>query len=264
MSDTTIPDTADKPLPAFTPVSSLSSLQKEVLRRTLEDGFVPFTGTTPLPPPEVTAAGVADLNKMFEHSLSDSEAEFAMAQHKAEMAAKPPAPVKNIRNAHMIIIEKLLSEPGITITKLASVTGYSRQWLHKLMSSDAFEAKLAEKQKAMIEPIILETIADRIKGLTSRTIEILEERMESDKVSVDTALNVLGLTTKVLGMGQEKKANGPTNNFIVHVPAQMVNAKDWASQHGGSGATALAEPIDITPSEEPASLAKHSNDASST
>jgi hypothetical protein len=136
-------------------------------------------------------------------------------------------------------------DPGITTTKLAHETGYSRNWLQKVMQSDAFQAKLAERQKALCDPIIFNTIAARLTGLTSRTLEILEDRMESEEVSLSAALEVFGVVSKATGLGAPKPAQ-QQNNFIVHVPAQMPNATDWATAHGG-GVLKVAEPIDITP-----------------
>jgi hypothetical protein len=249
--DSTVPV---RTLPAFVQSSSLHPLSA----RLVQDATVRNPGqlidhSRPLAPAEETAAGVADLTALFAASLTDTEAAFAMEKHKATLVQPTGAAPKNFLQAHMIIIDQLLMDPSITTTRLSTVTGYSRNWLHKVMSSDAFQAKLAERQKTLCDPIILDAITDRLKGLTSRALEILDERLDNDKVSLDHALAVLGMSTKALGMGQQKAPAGPTANFIVHVPAQMPSASQWAAQHGGTGAT-VAEPIDITP----ASLAEQS------
>ena len=260
--DSTVPV---KTLPTFASTSSRHPLAAQLVREATlpspDHTFKPM----PLPPPEVTAAGVADLTALFAASLTDTEVEYAVAKHEA---SKPPVhtgPPKNFLQAHMTIIDQLLMDPSITTTRLASLTGYSRNWLHKVMSSDAFQAKLAERQKTLCDPIIMDAIKDRLNGITSRALEIVEERLDKDKVSLDHALSVLGMSTKALGLGQAKPTAGPTANFIVHVPAQMPSSVDWAKQHGGGGPGAVAtvaEPIDITPSEEPASLAEQPNDPS--
>ncbi len=136
--------------------------------------------------------------------------------------------------AHMVIIEQLLMNPGMTTTALAAATGYHRQWLHKIMSSDAFQAKLAEKQAALISPIVMEAITDRLKGMVSRSLEILEERLESDKVSIDAALAVFSAGSKAMGMGVAKAP--VAQQFIVHMPAPGLGAKDWAAQYATGGA----------------------------
>lgn len=254
--DSTVPV---KSLPTFLKPDSLHPLSAALVREaTLPGPDTKFKASTV--PAEETAAGVADLTALFAASLTETEANFALEKHKATLVQPTGAAPKNFLQAHMIIIDQLLMDPSISTTKLSSVTGYSRNWLHKVMSSDAFQAKLAERQKTLCDPIVLDAITDRLKGLTSRALEILDERLDNDKVSLDHALAVLGMSTKALGMGQQKAATGPTANFIVHVPAQMPSASQWAQQHGGGSGATVAEPIDITP----ASLAEHPDPADST
>lgn len=242
--DSTVPV---KTLPTFVQASSLHPLSVRLVQEaTVRNPGQLIDKNAPLAPAEQTAAGVSDLTALFADSLTDTEAAFALAKHKATLVQPTGAAPKNFLQAHMIIIDQLLMDPSISTTRLASVTGYSRNWLHKVMSSDAFQAKLAERQKNLCDPIVMDAIKDRLNGITSRALEILEERLDNDKVSLDHALSVLGMSTKALGLGQQKQAAGPTANFIIHVPAQMPSASDWAAQHGGT-TKILSEPIDITP-----------------
>lgn len=200
------------------------------------------------PDDPLVAADVDELTAMFESSLTPEEIAFALAQKAANAPPKPPrlhyAP-KNFLQAHMIIIDALLMDPAITTTKLSDDTGYSRSWLHKLMSSDAFAAKLAERQKSIIDPIIANTIKDRIQGLASRSLEIIEERMESDEVSLDKAMEVFSMTSKAMGLGVQKAPPPQINQFIVRMPVQQPSATAWAEQHSGRPAETLSEPIDV-------------------
>lgn len=199
------------------------------------------------------AEGVAELEALLAPSLTPSEVAFAKEQSVAKMQAgaatyRENAPPKHFLQAHTIIIEQLLMNPGITTTALATVTGYSRNWLHKVMSSDAFQAKLAEKQKALIDPIVMATITERIKGLASRSLEVMEERMEGETISMDTALEVFQTTAKALGLGAQKAAAPLVQQFVVHVPPRMKSATEWASTHSGRPAEVSSEPLTIDPS----------------
>jgi len=201
--------------------------------------------TKPLPPdsPEV-AKGVAELEALF----PTNPAEVAYYEKKAidEFTARMQASreengaPRNFLQAHMVIIDQLLMDPAITTTKLSAVTGYSRNWLHKVMASDAFQAKLAERQKALCDPIIMSSIKDRLQGLVSRSLEVLEERMESDKVSLDTALNVFGVSSKAMGLGAVK-ATAPVNQFVVHIPQPIANADTWAAAYTVNDAATAVE-----------------------
>lgn len=216
----------------------------------------------PLPPdhPEV-AAGVEDLSAFFAPSLTPSEVAFHNQEKMANLRelstkARQSEPPRTFLNAHLVIIDILLMDPAISTTALAAKTGYSRNWLHKVMSSDAFQAKLAERQKAIIDPLIMSSIKDRISGLASRTLEIIEERMDSDEVSLDNALAVFGVASKAMGLGVQKQAPVVAQQFIVHVPPRMSSSTDWAAQHSGRPVETVTEPLTI----DPASLAEHADE----
>lgn len=211
----------------------------------------PNTAVLPIDHPDVVD-GIADLDAMFAPSLTTTEVEFAKAQmaERARAGYKEHTAPRSFLNAHLIIIDTLLMQPDISITRLSTETGYSRSWLHKVMSSDAFQAKLAERQKAIIDPIIANSIKDRIQGLASRSLEIIEERMEADDVSIMTAMEVFGMSAKAMGLGQQKNAPVIAQQFVVHVPPRMASATDWAAQHSGRPVDVISEPIAITPGEE--------------
>ena len=232
------------PLPPTVKVDSIHPISAALLRESNKvnekHGLLPPIRVKDPSDPSV-AGGVADLQDFFKEALTPTEVDFF---GKPVPLKAPSGPPKNFLQAHTVIIDQLLMDPGITTTRLAKETGYSRNWLQKVMQSDAFQAKLAERQKALCDPIVYNTIAARLSGLTSRSLEILEERLESEEVSTATALEVFGVLSKASGMGVQKPQQ--QNNFLIHVPAIMPNAVDWATAHGG-GQLKVAEPIDITP-----------------
>lgn len=177
--------------------------------------------------PEVQAA-VQSLNDEFLETLKPE----AVPKLPVKPAGVPPA---NFLNAHNCIIDQLLIDPSITTKSLALKTGYTRGWLSRVMQSDAFQAKLAERSKALVDPIVMAKIEERLKGITNTALEILEEKLENTQ-SADLALSVLAVTTKSLGMGQKQPVVAVQNSFVVHVPPKVQSAQDWAAQHSGMGA----------------------------
>ena len=55
--------------------------------------------------------------------------------------------VQTVNLKHDQIIDALLMDPRKTQSQLAEEFGYSRSWLNRVMSSDAFQAKLAARRK---------------------------------------------------------------------------------------------------------------------
>ena len=199
----------------------------------------------PLAPDDpLVAKGVAELQELF--PVTDAEVKYQEERKMAEFAARMAASrdengaPRNFLQAHMTIIDQLLMNPGITTTALAHATGYSRSWLHKVMSADAFQAKLAERQKALCDPIILNAIKDRLNGVVSRSLEVLEERMDGDKVSLEAALAVFAAGSKAMGLGVAKVAPVVAQQFVVHVPPVVQKAADWAAQYGGGSVSDVA------------------------
>lgn len=236
-SPTTTADAlTERPLPPIAKALSPEAIERFRTGKALsaENNFNKgkFAIKKPLPPdhPEV-AAGVLDLESLMAPSLTPEEVAFQEEQNRKPAKPHFSAP-KTFLNAHMVIIEQLLIDPGVTQTRLATLTGYSLNWLHKVMSSDAFQAKLAEEQKRYLDPIILTAVKDRLGGLISRSLEVMETKMDSPNITLDQAMGVFEMAAKATGMGAQK-AVAPTQQFIVHMPQPQQNADSWAAQYNG-------------------------------
>lgn len=227
--------------PTFVKLESAHPLSQSLLTKPRD----PQAGLNPIKPairpgdPQYAdiAGGVADLEAAFASSITPTE--IAWAQGKVPPSIDRPEPPPQLpsgpqkfKNAYHAIIDQLLIDPTISVTRLATVTGYSRTWLHKVMSSDSFQSQLATRQKNLVDDHIRNTVMDRLSGLGSRAIEILETALDSEKVPAEFALEVLNMANKAQGIGQQKVQN--TQNFIVQVPVPMTNAADWAAQHNPS------------------------------
>lgn len=180
------------------------------------------------PPADLTdptvAADLAALTSEFEETLNPGSLP----------TLPPPKPKEapSFQNAHNLIIDALLADPGATTKALANETGYSRGWISRILQSDSFQAKLAERTAHVIDPLVMQKIEDRMKGMASLALEILEEKLVASE-NKDLALEVLAATTKGLGLGQQKQGPLVAASFVVHVPAKIANAQDWAAQHSG-------------------------------
>lgn len=249
------------PLVKTTEVSDLSKLL--INTPPIRNGSNLVGTQPPLPPnhPRVADA-VNELSALF--PVSDSERAFHEEQIKERIRAidrarsRKPNADRTYLQAHEVVIDQLLMDPGITTTALSAATGYSRQWLHKIMSADAFQAKLASRQAALCDPIILSAIKDRLNGVVSRSLEILEERLDNDKISLDAALSVFAAGSKALGLGIAKAPPPTTHQFVVHMPAVGMDAAAWMGAHGGTalGATDSTQTTHETTTIEAASSAE--------
>src|SRR5208282_2934439 len=93
--------------------------------------------------------------------------------------------------------------------------GYTASWVSQVMSSDAFQAKLAERAAEIEDPTIRATVEEGLKGLIARSVEIIKEKLKGEPTSIpdNLAIRTLELSTRALGMG----AKAPVVDVRVNV-----------------------------------------------
>jgi hypothetical protein len=101
------------------------------------------------------------------------------------------------------MIDQILANPCISQNELAAVFGYTASWVSLVMASDAFKARLAEKSKDLIDPILRATVEERFKGLVLRSLEILQEKLNRPPKDVpdQLALRTFELSSRAAGYG---------------------------------------------------------------
>lgn len=140
--------------------------------------------------------------------------------------------ISRVRFTHDAIIDFILANPAAHQNDLAKEFGFTVPWISRVMCSDAFQARLAERKTELIDPSIIATIEERMRGVTQQSLEILAEKLEATK-SADLALNVLNVATKALGYGARVAPQVQnTNNFVVVVPPKSQSVEQWAADHG--------------------------------
>jgi transcriptional regulator with XRE-family HTH domain len=137
---------------------------------------------------------------------------------QASAAARPQA-IQRINYSHDGMINLILAHRGISQNQIAAHFGYSASWVSQVMSSDAFQARLAERAAEIEDPTLRASVEDSLKGLLSRSMEILKEKLAAPVSAVpDTlALRTLELSTRALGFG----ARGSTVNVQVNMEAHL-------------------------------------------
>lgn len=133
--------------------------------------------------------------------------------------------IKKVRYTHEAMIDILLSEPSIKHAELAERFGRTRYWVNVVINSDAFQAALAKRRDDLMDPFLLATVEERLRGLAHQSLEIIAEKLESTR-SLDTAMKGLEIATKALGFGARLPQN-VQNNFVVQLPEKSPTTSDW-------------------------------------
>jgi hypothetical protein len=155
--------------------------------------------------------------------------------------------LSRVHYTHDAMIDLLIQNPKISQNDLAKTFGYSVAWVSRIMNSDAFNARLAERKSELVDPSILHTLEERFKALASTSMDILAEKLAAGR-NPDLALKALDLTTKALGYGARNTGVNLQQNFVVAIPSKAASPQAWAEKYSGSSLEAGKEtaiPVEI-------------------
>lgn len=148
----------------------------------------------------------------------------AVAPVIAEQAAREEIKhqaIQKVSYSHDGMINLIITNRGISQNQIAAHFGYSASWVSQVMSSDAFQARLAERAAEIEDPTIRASVEEGLKGLVARSVEIIKEKLKGEPASIpdNLAIRTLELSTRALGMG----AKAPVVNVGVNVENHLEN-----------------------------------------
>ena len=119
-----------------------------------------------------------------------------------------------VRYSHDAMIDCLIENPGISQTELAALFGYTGAWISRVVNSDAFLARLAERKCDLVDPAIALTLDEKFRSLASQSLDIIQEKLSLTK-NMDSAMKALELSAKALGYGARQQNLNVQQNFVV-------------------------------------------------
>ena len=154
--------------------------------------------------------------------LVPSSPDPLLADLVADAAPPPPAfkqAIQKINYSHDGMINLIIANRGISQNDLARHFGYSASWISQVMSSDAFQARLAERAAEIEDPTLRATVEESIKGILARSIEILKEKLNQPAASIpdNLALRSLELSSRALGFGAREQTVAVQVNVDAHL-----------------------------------------------
>lgn len=90
-----------------------------------------------------------------------------------------------VASKHMVIIDQvidwMLLNPGMAVSKASKQNGgpfdLTPVWLRQIVSSDAFKARLREKQDHFDAAIMVPTLKERLESVTHQALERMEQML---------------------------------------------------------------------------------------
>jgi transcriptional regulator with XRE-family HTH domain len=129
--------------------------------------------------------------------------------------------LKKLSYTHDGMINLILAHRGISQNEIAAHYGYTASWVSTIMTSDAFQARLAERAAEIEDPMLRITAEESFKGLVSRSMEILREKLEGPSASIpdNLVLRTLELSSRALGYGAREQTVAVQVNVDNHLEA---------------------------------------------
>ena len=136
---------------------------------------------------------------------------------------------------HDAMIDLLIARPELSQKELAAHFGMNYAWISRVVRSDAFQARLAERKAQLVDPIITQSLEEKLKVAADKSLERLIHKMDNAPAMAagDLELQVLSISTKALGMGARERGGPNQNNFqfVVNLPQKAASQEAWVQAH---------------------------------
>ena len=100
---------------------------------------------------------------------------------------------------HEAMVDLILQEPTVTTKELAAVFDLSEGWVSRVINSDSFQARIAERKAQLIDPHIKRALDDRVSSVAIKAITTIDEKLSTEEAGAQYALEALGIATGILG-----------------------------------------------------------------
>ena len=105
---------------------------------------------------------------------------------------------------HDAMIDLIIAEPTVRPGELAELFGYTPGWVSRILASDSFQARLAERKTILTDPLVAQSLNERLRGVAIQAVTIVSEKLAAEE-SAQYAIEALGLA---ISGTQRAKAGG--------------------------------------------------------
>lgn len=151
---------------------------------------------------------------------ADLEAVLAAARAKSDALKQP---IAKINYSHAAMIDLIIAQPGISQNEIARHFGYTPAWISQVISSDAFQTALAKRREEIVDPLMRETVETQFKALVSRSLDILQQKLNRPALEIpdNLALRTLEISSRAAGYGVKDDSAATPGNTSVEVNVHL-------------------------------------------
>jgi len=154
------------------------------------------------------------------------------------MADKPTMPEKvavlaptstALRYSPELMVDLIINNQDFSPKKLGEIFGKPQSWVAQVLASASFQSALDPRRSEVTNPEYAMTLEERFRGLTIRSLTVLQEKLEAGKALPDlTVVKIAELGIKALGMGQKEPAK-PTEDITPQNSSEKVAERIMAA-----------------------------------
>lgn len=126
----------------------------------------------------------------------DAAAVMEGLNHSPTMGA-----IGKLRYTHLDMIDFIIMNPGVSQGELAERYGFSESWISNVMASDAWKSQMAGRREALVDPLLVDSLNERFKGLARLSLQRLQEKLEKPQVSDGLVLKAVELGARAIEQG---------------------------------------------------------------
>lgn len=134
--------------------------------------------------------------------------------------------IQRVSYSHDAMIDLIIAAPGAKQGDIAKHFGYTEAWVSRIMNSDAFQARLAERKTELVDPVLVASIDEKLRALASKSLDVVMDKLTLTP-TLDAGLKALEITTKALGYGARQSNLNVQQNFVVALPPKATSAAEW-------------------------------------
>ena len=140
--------------------------------------------------------------------------------------------VQKVSITHDKIIDYVIANPAKTYREIARAFDYSPEGIGIICRSDSFKARLEVRRGDLVDPLIRQTLEERLGGLAHASIDILQEKLKNSE-DPKLALAALDAATKASQYGARGASVGGSQvTFVVQLPGPASNSEEWSAKFG--------------------------------
>jgi hypothetical protein len=135
--------------------------------------------------------------------------------------------LQKVSYTHDAMIEFIIAESarpgGISQKQIAEYFGYTEAWVSNILASDAFQMRLDNRRKELIDPELAATIKERFQALVIQSLKVLQQQLNKTEVSPNVALRCAELGAKALGVGgHSQPPPAPSQDRLLRLAERLV------------------------------------------